>query len=119
MYQSKPAVGSSRVGVNYDTANALFYGNVDLAADLEQSMDAIRYMHLKDKGGKRDVWDFPALGKGWIDFPLVFDKLERAGNNCPFSIEIEFTQAGAKDLAEVNQAVQDSADYLCACGFEL
>ena len=65
------------------------------------------------------MWDFPALGKGWIDFPMVFDKLEQAGNHCPFSIEIEFTQAGAKDLDEVNQAVRDSAEYLKAHGFVL
>ena len=112
-------VGSPRVAVNYDTANALFYGNVDLAQDLDESMDAIRYVHLKDKGGERTVWDFPALGKGWIDFHMVFDKLEQAGNHCPFSIEIEFTQAGAKDLDEVNQAVRDSAEYLKAHGFVL
>ena len=90
-----------------------------LGADLDASMDAIRYMHLKDKGGERTVWDFPALGKGWLDLPLVFDKLAKAGNDCPFSIEIEFTQAGAKDLAEINQAVKDSAEYLTAHGFVL
>lgn len=112
-------VGSHRVGVNYDTANALFYGDVDLARDLDESMSAIRYIHLKDKGGARDVWDFPALGKGWIDFPMVFDKLEKAGNDCPFSVEIEFTKAGSKNLEEVNQAVRDSAEYLKAHGFEL
>ena len=37
----------------------------------------------------------------------------------PFTIEIEFTQAGPKDLAEVDQAVQDSADYLISQGFVL
>ncbi|MDO5399674.1 MAG: sugar phosphate isomerase/epimerase family protein [Eubacteriales bacterium] len=112
-------VNSPRVAVNYDTANALFYGNVDLAADLDESMDAIRYMHLKEKAGQRTVWDFPALGEGWVDFPMVFDKLEKAGNNCPFSIEIEFTQAGPKNLDEVNRAVRTSADYLKAHGFSL
>lgn len=112
-------VDSRRVKVNYDTANAVFYGDVDLAADLDESMDQIGYVHLKDKGGERKVWDFPALGKGWIDFPMVFHKLEKAGNNAPFSIEIEFTQAGARDLEEVNQAVRDSAAYLKGKGFEL
>lgn len=112
-------VGSHRVAVAYDTANALFYGDVDLSEDLDASMDAIRYIHLKDKGGERTVWDFPALGKGWIDFPMIFDKLEKAGNSSPFSIEIEFTQAGSRNLEEVNQAVRDSAQYLKAHGFTL
>ena len=54
-----------------------------------------------------------------MDFPGVFGVLEEAGNASPFSIEIEFTQAGPKNLAEIDQAVQDSADYLRAHGFEL
>lgn len=112
-------VDSERVKVNYDTANAIFYGDVDLSADLDESMDQIGYVHLKDKGGEKKVWDFPALGKGWIDFPMIFDKLERAGNDVPFSIEIEFTQAGAKDLAEIDRAVLDSAEYLKSKGFVL
>ena len=34
-------------------------------------------------------------------------------------VEIEFTAAGPKDLAEVNQAVLDSARYLKEHGFVL
>ena len=45
--------------------------------------------------------------------------MDDAHNMSPYSIEIEFTQAGAKDLAEVNEAVADSAAYLRAQGFEL
>ena len=44
--------------------------------------------------------------------------LEEAENDSPFSIEIEFTAAGPKDLDEINQAVLDSAAYLKAQGFE-
>jgi L-ribulose-5-phosphate 3-epimerase len=43
--------------------------------------------------------------------------MDAADNMSPYSIEIEFTQAGPKDLAEINQAVKDSADYLRAQGF--
>ena len=112
-------VDSDRVQINYDTANAIFYGNVDVVQDLGACMDKLGYIHLKDKAGSRKAWDFPALGKGYVPFPELFSMLEKAGNNCPFSIEIEFTAAGAKDLAEVNQAVLDSARYLKELGFVL
>lgn len=112
-------VGSDRVQVNYDTANAIFYGDVDVVKDLGACMDKVGYIHLKDKAGGRQEWDFPALGKGYVPFPEIFSMLEKAGNDCPFSIEIEFTAAGAKNLEEVNQAVLDSARYLEAQGFTL
>jgi len=45
--------------------------------------------------------------------------LEQHHNMSPFSVEIEFTKAGAKNVQEVHQAVKTSADYLKSCGFEL
>ena len=110
-------VGSDRVLVNYDTANAIFYGDVDVVQDVAACMDKLGYIHLKEKAAGRKEWDFPALGKGYVPFPEVFKLLEDAGNDSPFSIEIEFTAAGPKDLDEINQAVLDSAAYLKAQGF--
>ncbi|WP_206459036.1 sugar phosphate isomerase/epimerase family protein [Anaerovorax sp. IOR16] len=112
-------VNSEFVGINYDTANAIFYGDVDMEKDLAGCMDQIAFMHLKDKAGEKKEWDFPALGKGYVDFPMVFKQLEKAKNGCPFSIEIEFTAEGPKNLDEINQAVKDSYEYLKALGFEL
>ena len=48
----------------------------------------------------------------------LFKMMDDADNLSPYSIEIEFTQAGPKDLEEVNRAVKDSADYLRSMGFE-
>lgn len=45
--------------------------------------------------------------------------LEDSGNDAPFSIEIEFTQAVPKSLEEINQAVKDSARYLLDHGYTL
>ena len=111
-------VDSPRVLVNYDTANAIFYGDVDVPRDFAASLDKIGYVHLKEKAGGRQEWDFPALGKGYVEFPEIFAMLDEADNLSPFSIEIEFTQAGPKDLDEINKAVADSAEYLRAQGFE-
>jgi sugar phosphate isomerase/epimerase len=110
-------VGSDRVLVNYDTANAIFYGDVDVVKDFSDCMDKVGYIHLKEKAAGRQEWDFPALGKGYVPFPEVFALLEKEGNTSPFSIEIEFTAAGPKDLEEINRAVADSAAYLKAQGF--
>lgn len=112
-------VGSDRVKINYDTANVIFYGRVDPVKDLASCVENVAYMHLKDKAGAPDTWNFPALGKGQVDFPAIFDLLDRAGNVCPFSVEIEFTPEGPGSLENVNRAVADSADYLRAHGFEL
>ena len=76
-------------------------------------------MHLKDKAGEPKEWNFPALGKGVVGFPKIFEKLERVGNACPFSIEIEFTPEGPESLEAVNRAVRDSAEYLKSLGMEL
>lgn len=111
-------VGSDRVLINYDTANAIYYGDVDVASDVAGCIDRIGYIHLKDKAAGRQQWDFPALGKGYVDFPAIFKLMDQADNLSPYSIEIEFTQAGPKDLAEINAAVLDSAEYLRGQGFE-
>ena len=50
---------------------------------------------------------------------MSLEELKAAGNDCPLSIEIEFTPEGAGSLAAVDQAVADSAAYLTAHGFEL
>ncbi len=112
-------VGSSRVRINYDTANAIFYGDVDVEKDFAGCLDKIAYVHLKEKAGGRQEWDFPTLGKGYVPFPALFRQLEDAGNGSPFSIEIEFTQAGPKDLDEINVAVKEAAEYLIAQGYTL
>ena len=112
-------IGSERVMINYDTANAIFYGDVDVIEDVKGCIDKIGYMHIKEKADGRHEWSFPALGKGYVPFPEVFDMMDKAENMSPYSIEIEFTQAGPKNLEEINKAVLDSADYLKSLGFEL
>ena len=112
-------VNSPRVRINYDTANVIFYGNVDPAEDLAACVQDVGYVHLKDKGGERTVWDFPALGQGWVDFPRIFEVLRASGNESPLSVEIEFTQAGARDVHEVDEAMRASAAYLVSQGFAL
>ena len=82
-------------------------------------MDNVAYLHIKDKAGARDAWDFPALGKGYVDFKTLFNKLDKANNDAPLSLEIEFTAKGPKDLDEINTAVKESAVYLKNLGYKI
>jgi sugar phosphate isomerase/epimerase len=109
-------VGSPLVTINYDTANAIFYGGVDLEGDIDYCVDKIGFMHLKDKAGAREEWNFPALGCGCVDFPMIFKKLEGHGNLCPLSIEIEFGPEGSHGAGEADEAVRRSREYLESVG---
>ena len=112
-------VNSPRVVINYDTANGIYYGNVDVLEDLKACVGRVGHIHLKDKAGAYNEWNFPAIGKGTVDFPAIFELLDQAKNSCPISIEIEFTQGGSKDLNEVNEAVLESYRYLKNLGLEI
>lgn len=111
-------VNSPRVRINYDTANVLYFADVNPLDDIPGCIDWIGYMHIKDKAGGNREWNFPALGQGSIDFPAIFSLLEQAGNACPLSIEIEFTSSGSSSLVEVNQAVKQSYAYLTELGLK-
>lgn len=100
------------VKINFDTANGIFYAGKDPVEDLEECVDEVGYIHLKDKIDGQGVWNFPALGKGVVNIPEIFRVLKNAQNLSPISVEIEFTSSGAKDLHEVDQAVVDSMNYL-------
>jgi sugar phosphate isomerase/epimerase len=109
-------VNSKRVMINYDTANVIFFANADVESDIDDCAGYIGFMHIKDKAGAPDEWNFPALGRGYVDFPMIFRKLDAAGNECPASIEIEFGPDGSQNLEEVNEAVRASYEYLSDIG---
>lgn len=110
---------TDRIKIAYDTANAIFYGNVDPVEDLKASIDSVSYVHIKDKKGERTEWNFPALGEGTVDFKSFIEVLDQYKNTAPLSIEIEFTEKGPKDLSEINQAVLTSRKYLEDLGLKV
>lgn len=115
-------IGSERVKINYDTGNFIYWGgmsNEELLRDFEENIDSIQYIHIKDKLGEQNEWNFPALGKGYVSFDKTFEILKDKDKNCPLSIEIEFTSDGAESLEAVNKALEESANYLKAQGFDL
>lgn len=115
MKQICEAAQTDRVGINYDTGNAIYYSLYDgsqILEDLEESIDYVRYFHMKDKLGEKQQWNFPALGTGYVPFEEIFEIIRKHENNCCLTAEIEFTATGPKDCAEVDEAVMVSAQYL-------
>ncbi len=105
-------INSDLIKINLDTTNVLFYGNKLPEDDLLTCVNNVSYMHIKDKAGKPNEWNFPAIGKGHINFKKIFDILDKNNNNCPLSIEIEFTDKGVSDITEIYQALKDSYETL-------
>ncbi|HBR01885.1 MAG TPA: sugar phosphate isomerase/epimerase [Ruminiclostridium sp.] len=111
-------VGSPRVGINYDTANVVFYGGKSPNEDVKTCVNNVNFVHLKDKVGFDKVWNFPAIGKGELDLPGFINYVTQHGYQGPFSIEIEHTQEftmrekAAGDIDFVNQVLKDSYTYL-------
>ncbi len=107
-------VGSPQLAINYDTGNTIFYGNTDPYGDLAACLDRVVGIHLKDKTGERDEWNFPAVGDGDTDFGRVAHILNNhAGDGTiPLSIEVEFTPAGPAGLSQVHEAVRTSVDTI-------
>lgn len=101
-----------RIKINYDTANVIFYGNTFPYEDLEASADSVAFIHLKDKRGSFNEWNFPAIGDGELDFHRILGILKKADYKGPISVEIEFTPEGPANLEEVNEAVKRSYRYL-------
>jgi L-ribulose-5-phosphate 3-epimerase len=106
------------VRINYDTANCVFYGNVQAADDIGITLPYLAHVHLKDtRGGYRD-WDFPAVGEGKVDFKRILAVLEDGGYRGPFSVEIEFSGLPWPPVEEVHRSMKVSYETLSKLGLK-
>ena|SRR5919109_62389 len=109
-------IGHPAVKVNYDTANVEYYSGVSAVEDLPHIADRVAHVHLKDIAGGKGEWDFPAIGRGHVDFGRVVEILRGVGYDGPYSVEIEFTGEPWPPLDEVTAAMRASHEALAAHG---
>jgi sugar phosphate isomerase/epimerase len=123
LYRVTQRVGSPLVGINYDTANVVFYGGVSPIDDIKTCVGDVKYVHLKDKVGMDNSWNLPAVGKGELPLAEFMDYMDEQGYDGVYSVEVEYTedycmrdkdQPGDLDIA--NQAAKDAYDWLKSVG---
>jgi sugar phosphate isomerase/epimerase len=109
-------VGRPNVRLNYDTANCEYFGGSRAEDDLPYALPWVGLSHLKDKVGGRRVWNFPALGRGHVDFARLLRIFRRGGYAGPYSVEVEFKGHPWPPLGDVNRAMKASYRYLNRLG---
>lgn len=115
-------INNKHVQINYDTGNALYCAGLEvdeMLKDFKENINNVSFIHLKDKLDAKNVWNFPAIGKGYIPFVEIFETLKQNDNYSPLTVEIEFTDKGVRDVNEVNNALIDSANYLKSLNIKL
>lgn len=109
-------IGEDNVRVTYDTANCEFYGGVKAVDDLEAVIPYLCHVHVKDKAGAQDEWNFPAVGEGNVDFARVLQLLRDGGYDGGLSVEIEFQGEPWPPVEEVHRSMKSARDELSRLG---
>lgn len=111
-------INCSNVRINYDTANCEFWGGAEAEDDLPYAMPYLAHVHLKDTVGGYRNWNFPAIGKGHVNFKKLLRMFKRGGYTGPFTVEIEFQGEPWPSLADVNKAMKQSYKHLADLGLQ-
>lgn len=112
--ETMEAVNHPAVGINFDTANVLYYadGPTDTIQELQKVLPWVISVHLKDYSGDAPrQWAFPTLGKGHVDFDEVFRLLNKQGFEGPVTLEIEGVQGEELSEEQMQERVAESVRY--------
>jgi sugar phosphate isomerase/epimerase len=111
-------IGRDSVGINYDTANVVFYSGDTPVEDIPKVADRLVHVHLKESLGGKGVWNFGEIGTGDVDFAEVLRLLRESGFDGPYSVELEFTGEPWPPLADVTEAMRRSREHLASLGLQ-
>jgi len=119
LYEITRAIDSPLVGINYDTANVLFYGGKLPTDDIKTCFGDVNYVHVKDHSGPKNDWNFPGAGNGDLPLREFLEYMVSNGYEGPFSVEIEYTQDFCMrdkdqtgDIDVANKEMADSYKFL-------
>jgi sugar phosphate isomerase/epimerase len=115
--ETMKAVSHPNIRVNFDTGNITFYNKgTDAVTELKKIIDYVATVELKDHNGEYETWNFPALGKGVVNFPGVLKVLEEHHFQGPITMEVEGIQGVPMNEAETEKYIADSVAYIQSLG---
>ena len=110
-------VNHPNIRVNFDTGNVTFYNKgTDAVTEMKKVIDYVATVELKNHDGKYMSWNFPAIGKGVVDFPGVLRLLEQHGFKGPITIEVEGIQGLEMNEAQTKSYIAQSVAYIKSLG---
>ena len=98
-------IGTGNLGVNYDTANLILYGNANPVDGLDVIGKYVRSLHAKDgmyPTDPRELGKETPIGEGKVDFPRVIRKLKDLNFKGHITIEREIS--GPKQVEDILQS---------------
>lgn len=98
-------VGEGNVFVNLDTANLILYDKGNPVDAMDVFGKFVRGTHMKDglfPTNPHVLGEEVPIGKGKVDFPILFRKLKEANYTGPFTIEREIS--GPQQIADIMQS---------------
>lgn len=105
------------VGLNYDTANVIYYNDdEDPAEDIRHVAARVFHTHIKDTSGGKGDWSFGAIGDGHVDFRSIVGTLRSVGFHGPFSLEVEGHLDEDLTRAELEARIIKSLEFLRTLG---
>ncbi len=111
--ETMAAVNHPNVRVNFDTGNISYYNKGgDAVAELKKVVGAVGTMELKDHNLEPESWNFPALGKGRVNFPEILKILRDNRFTGPVTIEFEGVKGVELNEEQTKQSIAESVAYL-------
>lgn len=117
--QTIESVNSKGLGYNYDSANIYYYNpkGIDGIEELKKALPYVTSVHLKEsEKGEPESFQFPAFGKGIVNFPEIFRLLDSRGFEGPYTMELEGPVIGELPLEGKLAMIQECLDYLRGIG---
>lgn len=111
--ETMKALNHPNIRVNFDTANITYYNKgANAVEELKKVVSKVGTVEFKDHNLEFETWNFPPLGAGKVNFPMILQVLREQSYTGPITIEFEGVKGVELTEDQVKQSIATSVDYL-------